>query len=59
VPAPYEGRPWFLPVVGEYFRMKDRRARGGAGSPAWSPTATSAARSVDGGSSEEPEAGAS
>jgi glycine/D-amino acid oxidase-like deaminating enzyme len=27
VPAPYEGRPWFLPVVGEYFRMKDRIAR--------------------------------
>ena len=26
VPAPYEGRPWFLPVVGEWFRMKDRRA---------------------------------
>jgi hypothetical protein len=27
VPAPYEGRPWFLPAVGEYFRMKDRMAR--------------------------------
>jgi glycine/D-amino acid oxidase-like deaminating enzyme len=26
VPAPYEGRPWFLPVVGEWFRMIDRRA---------------------------------
>lgn len=26
VPAPYEGRPWFLPVVGEFFRMKDRLA---------------------------------
>ncbi|HEY2887199.1 MAG TPA: FAD-binding oxidoreductase [Candidatus Limnocylindrales bacterium] len=26
VPAPYEGRPWFLPVVGEWFRMQDRRA---------------------------------
>ncbi|HEY2916073.1 MAG TPA: FAD-binding oxidoreductase [Candidatus Limnocylindrales bacterium] len=26
VPAPYEGRPWFLPVVGEWFRMVDRRA---------------------------------
>jgi glycine/D-amino acid oxidase-like deaminating enzyme len=24
VPAPYEGRPWFLPVVGEYFRARDR-----------------------------------
>ena len=24
VPAPYEGRPWFLPVVGEWFRFKDR-----------------------------------
>jgi glycine/D-amino acid oxidase-like deaminating enzyme len=26
VPAPYEGRPWFLPVVGELFRAKDRLA---------------------------------
>ena len=26
VPAPYEGRPWFLPVVGEWYRFKDRRA---------------------------------
>jgi glycine/D-amino acid oxidase-like deaminating enzyme len=25
VPAPYEGRPWFLPFVGEWFRFKDRR----------------------------------
>ena len=28
VPAPYEGRAWFLPVVGEWFRLKDRRAAG-------------------------------
>lgn len=26
VPAPYEGRPWFLPVVGEVFRAQDRWA---------------------------------
>ena len=26
VPAPYEGRPWFLPVVGEFFRARDRLA---------------------------------
>jgi len=26
VPAPYEGRPWFMPVVGEWYRFKDRRA---------------------------------
>jgi glycine/D-amino acid oxidase-like deaminating enzyme len=26
VPAPYEGRPWFLPFVGEFFRAQDRRA---------------------------------
>jgi hypothetical protein len=26
VPAPYEGRPWFLPMVGEYFRFRDRMA---------------------------------
>jgi glycine/D-amino acid oxidase-like deaminating enzyme len=24
VPAPYEGRPWFLPLVGEWFRFRDR-----------------------------------
>jgi glycine/D-amino acid oxidase-like deaminating enzyme len=29
VPAPYEGRPWFLPFVGEWFRFKDRLARRG------------------------------
>ncbi|HEU4671812.1 MAG TPA: FAD-binding oxidoreductase [Candidatus Limnocylindrales bacterium] len=30
VPAPYEGRPWFLPFVGEWYRMRDRvdRLRG-------------------------------
>ncbi|HWP62502.1 MAG TPA: FAD-binding oxidoreductase [Candidatus Binatia bacterium] len=27
VPAPYEGRAWFLPLVGEWFRWQDRRAR--------------------------------
>ena len=26
VPAPYEGRPWFLPFVGEWYRLKDRLA---------------------------------
>ena len=26
VPAPYEGRPWFLPFVGEWFRFRDRLA---------------------------------
>ncbi|MEA2620622.1 MAG: hypothetical protein QOC97_1395 [Chloroflexota bacterium] len=34
VPAPYEGRPWFLPVVGEWFRLQDRlaaRSRGEGG----------------------------
>ncbi len=25
VPAPYEGRTWFLPFVGEWYRLKDRR----------------------------------
>jgi glycine/D-amino acid oxidase-like deaminating enzyme len=24
VPAPYEGRPWFLPFAGEVFRLQDR-----------------------------------
>ncbi len=27
VPAPYEGRPWFLPFAGEWFRLLDRLAR--------------------------------
>jgi glycine/D-amino acid oxidase-like deaminating enzyme len=34
VPAPYEGRPWFLPVVGEWYRLRDRlavRARSAGG----------------------------
>jgi glycine/D-amino acid oxidase-like deaminating enzyme len=26
VPAPYEGRAWFLPMVGEWYRLKDRLA---------------------------------
>jgi glycine/D-amino acid oxidase-like deaminating enzyme len=24
VPAPYEGRPWFLPFAGEWYRLRDR-----------------------------------
>jgi glycine/D-amino acid oxidase-like deaminating enzyme len=31
VPAPYEGRPWFLPLVGEFFRAQDRLAVLGQG----------------------------
>jgi glycine/D-amino acid oxidase-like deaminating enzyme len=26
VPAPYEGRPWFLPFAGEWFKLQDRLA---------------------------------
>ena len=26
VPAPYEGRAWFLPIAGEYWKAKDRLA---------------------------------
>lgn len=26
VPVPYEGRPWFLPAIGEFFRLQDRLA---------------------------------
>ena len=29
VPAPYEGRAWFLPLVGEWFRLKDSMAARG------------------------------
>jgi glycine/D-amino acid oxidase-like deaminating enzyme len=32
VPAPFEGRPWFLPIVGEWYRLKDRLARRGSSS---------------------------
>ena len=34
VPAPYEGRPWFLPVIGEWFRLQDRLAVRGVAGPA-------------------------
>jgi glycine/D-amino acid oxidase-like deaminating enzyme len=37
VPAPYEGRPWFLPVIGEFFRMQDRRALRGVAPRATDP----------------------
>jgi glycine/D-amino acid oxidase-like deaminating enzyme len=33
VPAPYEGRPWFLPVVGEWYRARDRMSRGKPAAP--------------------------
>jgi glycine/D-amino acid oxidase-like deaminating enzyme len=26
VPAPFEGRPWFLPLIGEWYRLQDRLA---------------------------------
>ena len=32
VPAPYEGRPWFLPLAGEWYRLKDRLAARSRGS---------------------------
>jgi glycine/D-amino acid oxidase-like deaminating enzyme len=32
VPAPYEGRPWFLPLAGEWFRLQDRLSRRGGSS---------------------------
>ena len=40
VPAPYEGRPWFLPVVGEFFRAKDRLAVRGDAEPSESGAAS-------------------
>jgi glycine/D-amino acid oxidase-like deaminating enzyme len=33
VPAPYEGRPWFLPFAGEWFRLRDRLSRRGPAGP--------------------------
>jgi glycine/D-amino acid oxidase-like deaminating enzyme len=41
--APYEGRPWFLPVVGEFFRAKDLIAARHKVPPAV-PTAASSER---------------
>ena len=42
VPAPYEGRPWFLPVIGEVFRIQDRLAvRGVPGGGSGGDEATS------------------
>jgi glycine/D-amino acid oxidase-like deaminating enzyme len=32
VPAPYEGRAWFLPIAGEYWKAKDRLAARSAAS---------------------------
>ena len=41
IPAPFEGRPWFLPVIGEWFRLQDRLAvRGVGGSSAADEVAT-------------------
>ncbi len=36
VPAPYEGRPWFLPFAGEWFRLQDKLARRAGRRPAGS-----------------------
>ncbi|MEO7664853.1 MAG: FAD-binding oxidoreductase [Candidatus Limnocylindrales bacterium] len=33
VPAPYEGRPWFLPFIGEVFRLQDHLAVRGVATP--------------------------
>lgn len=41
VPAPYEGRPWFLPIIGEYFRMQDRLALRGVDAARDTPSANS------------------
>ena len=52
VPAPYEGRPWFLPAIGEVFRLQDRLAlRGvpsrGAAPPSFPVTPGSAGAADD------------
>lgn len=33
VPVPYEGRPWFMPLAGEWFRLQDRLAAGAGERP--------------------------
>ena len=35
MPAPYEGRPWFLPFAGEWFRLQDRLAARSRASHSW------------------------
>lgn len=40
VPAPYEGRPWFLPAIGEVFRLQDRLAVRGVPAPSGEPSGT-------------------
>src|SRR5262245_37972798 len=47
VPAPYEGRPWFLPVVGEFFRARDRLAAREKVAPAAVPRAEPASPAAD------------
>lgn len=37
VPVPYEGRPWFLPLAGEWFRFRDRLAAGSRPGPERGP----------------------
>lgn len=37
VPAPYEGRPWFLPLAGEWYRLRDRLERRSPRPPGRSP----------------------
>jgi glycine/D-amino acid oxidase-like deaminating enzyme len=39
VPAPYEGRAWFLPLAGEYWKAKDRLAAREAPTPGRPPKA--------------------
>jgi glycine/D-amino acid oxidase-like deaminating enzyme len=39
IPAAYRGRPWFLPIAGEWFRLADRWSRRGTKTPAIAATA--------------------
>jgi len=39
IPAAYRGRPWFLPLAGEWFRLADRWSRRGTKTPAIAATA--------------------
>ncbi|MEO8208132.1 MAG: FAD-binding oxidoreductase [Chloroflexota bacterium] len=42
IPAPFEGRAWFLPLVGEFFRMQDRLAVRDVGAASAAQTAETA-----------------
>jgi glycine/D-amino acid oxidase-like deaminating enzyme len=50
IPAAYRGRPWFLPLAGEWFRLADRWSRRGTKVPAAAPAVAAKGAEPGGGS---------